>query len=129
MGDRWDDLAERMPSQDFKVEWGGRVIIRGDNRPAKTMMEAMILDEARRWRENFVPVSERLRLHYIEGAHAGLRGEWARIIREETAVLAETSRRYRRYRRDMRDQQRVGQYLPPLTGYGRRGYHIDQEVF
>ncbi len=77
-------------------------------------------------RDNFTPVSERLRLHYIEGAHAGLRGEWARIIREETAMLAEISRRYRRYRRDMREEQRVGQYLPTLAGYGEE---IDQEVF
>lgn len=48
------------------------------------------------------PVSERLRLHYIGGAHAGLRGEWARLIREETATLAEISRRYARLRREMR---------------------------
>lgn len=58
------------------------------------------------------PVSERLRLHYIGGAHVGLRGEWARLIRLETATLAEISRRYRRLRRDLRDADRVGQYLP-----------------
>lgn len=58
------------------------------------------------------PVSERLRLHYVGGAHAGLRGEWARLIRDETATLAEISRRYRRLRRDLRDADRVGQYLP-----------------
>lgn len=99
-----------------------------DSQP-QTATEIQMLDRERQSREDFTPVSERLRLHYIEGAHAGLRGEWARIIREETAMLAEISRRYRRYRRDMREEQRVGQYLPPLAGYGRRGYHIDQEVF
>lgn len=48
------------------------------------------------------PVSERLRLHYIGGAHVGLRGEWARLIREETAALAEIGRLYARLRREMR---------------------------
>lgn len=52
-------------------------------------------------REAFEPVSERLRLHYVGGAHAGLRGEWARLIRDETATLAEISRRYARMRRDI----------------------------
>lgn len=61
---------------------------------------------------DYESVAERLRLHYVGGAHAGLRGEWARLIRDETATLAEISRRYRRLRRDLRDADRVGQYLP-----------------
>jgi len=84
-----------------------------DSQPSRWNGEVTLGVEGRRARENFVPVSERLRLHYIEGAHAGLRGEWARIIREETAMLASTSRRWRRTMRDIRDQERDGQYLPP----------------
>lgn len=64
-------------------------------------------------------VSERLRLHYIGGAHVGLRGEWARLIRDETATLAEISRRYRRMRRDLDTMGEVtGTFTP----------HIDDEV-
>lgn len=56
------------------------------------------------WQEDphniFIPVSERLRLHYCEGAHAGLRGDWARVIRDEAALRALYLRRWRRAVRD-----------------------------